>query len=438
MGTGLERTALGIYDLRLAGRVRLFQSDNRKLQLGAGVAAWLPTGNSLAFMGDDQVSAYVFGTGEYDFGKFQIAGDLGPHFRPLNSIGGPNGALGVASELRWAAGVFVPLRQGDIRLGGSLWGSTGIQGAGNPSQNTFFSGRNTDLEWLAEARILFDKKDRLYFTGGGGVHAPRERIRRARHPPHRNDRHLGVAARLRPEPRFPQPRRKAPERRDARQGHGRGRLSRRDRPLSGGERRRRAALSGRRSCPSPKDRDKDGIPDDVDKCPDQPEDKDGIMDSDGCPEMDAENDGILDVEDACPLVPGMRSKDPKKNGCKEEHKTIVETTEGIQLLEPIQFDTGKATIKPVSFPVLDEVVEVLKSHDGVRMGVYGHTDSKGSRAMNTALSKTRAQSVMNYLITKGIARNRLESNGYGPDQPVQPATTPTMAVPNPAGSISCY
>jgi OOP family OmpA-OmpF porin len=63
------------------------------------------------------------------------------------------------------------------------------------------------------------------------------------------------------------------------------------------------------------DRDGDGVPDDVDECPDLPEDRDGLQDQDGCPEDDADGDGILDETDACPLVPGAPSDDPKKNGC---------------------------------------------------------------------------------------------------------------------------
>ena len=67
--------------------------------------------------------------------------------------------------------------------------------------------------------------------------------------------------------------------------------------------------------PRSHDRDSDGVPDEVDECPDLPEDRDGIQDADGCPEDDADSDGVLDEQDACPLVPGAASADPRKNGC---------------------------------------------------------------------------------------------------------------------------
>jgi hypothetical protein len=67
--------------------------------------------------------------------------------------------------------------------------------------------------------------------------------------------------------------------------------------------------------PRSHDSDEDGVPDDVDRCPDLPEDHDGIQDADGCPDDDADGDGILDTDDACPLVPGPARDDAKTNGC---------------------------------------------------------------------------------------------------------------------------
>ena len=67
--------------------------------------------------------------------------------------------------------------------------------------------------------------------------------------------------------------------------------------------------------PRPHDKDGDGIPDDVDQCPEDPEDKDGFEDSDGCPDVDNDDDGIIDKLDACPNVAGVETNDPKTNGC---------------------------------------------------------------------------------------------------------------------------
>ena len=69
--------------------------------------------------------------------------------------------------------------------------------------------------------------------------------------------------------------------------------------------------------PSIGDRDGDGIKDDVDQCPDDPEDMDGFEDSDGCPEPDNDRDGLLDIEDDCPLVPEDMDGDTDEDGCPE-------------------------------------------------------------------------------------------------------------------------
>ncbi len=69
--------------------------------------------------------------------------------------------------------------------------------------------------------------------------------------------------------------------------------------------------------PSIGDRDGDGLNDDVDQCPDEPEDFDGFADEDGCPDPDNDRDGILDVDDECPMVPEDRDGDADEDGCPE-------------------------------------------------------------------------------------------------------------------------
>jgi len=168
----------------------------------------------------------------------------------------------------------------------------------------------------------------------------------------------------------------------------------------------------------PPDRDGDGIPDQFDKCPDQPEDKDGVDDGDGCPEDDVDNDGVPDVVDACPRVPGKPNKvDPKRNGCPT---TIdVDESGNIRVLQKVEFEFGTSKLSPASFPILQEVADYLKATPGIKkMAVEGHTDNKGSAALNKKLSGERAAACMTWLTGHGIAADRLESAGYGMDKPL--------------------
>jgi hypothetical protein len=75
--------------------------------------------------------------------------------------------------------------------------------------------------------------------------------------------------------------------------------------------------------PRSHDRDHDGVPDDVDQCPDIPEDMDGFEDSDGCPDLDNDEDGIPDKHDACPNVKGVKDPDPTKNGCPHPSAAVA-------------------------------------------------------------------------------------------------------------------
>ncbi len=97
--------------------------------------------------------------------------------------------------------------------------------------------------------------------------------------------------------------------------------------------------------------------------------------------------------------------------------------EEVIVLRGINFASGQAVIPPAEYPILDQVVQVLKANEKVRVEIGGHTDSVGGDAYNQGLSERRAQSVMNYLIQRGIAASRLEARGYGEYQPVASNTT---------------
>ena len=165
-------------------------------------------------------------------------------------------------------------------------------------------------------------------------------------------------------------------------------------------------------CPDP-DNDQDGIPDVTDKCPNEPEDKDGFQDADGCPDPDNDGDKVLDVNDKCP-----NEYAETEDGCPKKYNLVVVTKTKIEIKQTIYFDFNKATIKPVSFPLLNEVALALKDNPGIRVRVEGHTDSRGSDSYNLTLSQKRAESVRAYLIGRGIAPERMEAKGFGESMPI--------------------
>jgi OmpA-OmpF porin, OOP family len=167
-------------------------------------------------------------------------------------------------------------------------------------------------------------------------------------------------------------------------------------------------------CPEP-DNDLDGIPDAKDKCPNEPEDPDGFQDEDGCPDDDNDGDGVKDVDDQCPNTPGAPGG--ARPGCPG---LVVVTAKEIRITQQIQFDFNKATIKPVSFPILDAVKDVLVANPKISLEVQGHTDNVGNADYNKKLSQQRADSVRTYLIQKGIDGSKLVAKGYGMGQPLVP------------------
>ena len=88
------------------------------------------------------------------------------------------------------------------------------------------------------------------------------------------------------------------------------------------------------------------------------------------------------------------------------------------ILDKVFFDTNKATIKPVSFGLLDQVAQILRGHSELKVEIQGHTDAQGDMDHNIQLSKERAESVRTYLIKKGVDPARMISGGYGPTVPI--------------------
>jgi hypothetical protein len=108
--------------------------------------------------------------------------------------------------------------------------------------------------------------------------------------------------------------------------------------------------------PHPHDRDHDGVLDDVDQCPEDAEDRDGVMDFDGCPEDDADEDGITDREDACPTVKGVPWNDPKKNGCPApdtDGDGIADPTDACPTVKGVASDDPKKNGCPAENPDRD-------------------------------------------------------------------------------------
>jgi len=161
----------------------------------------------------------------------------------------------------------------------------------------------------------------------------------------------------------------------------------------------------------PVDADGDGVPNDADACADTPAGEQ--VDDKGCPlPKDGDGDGVNDDADRCPSTPSGVQVDAE--GCQ----VLFEPTKKTLILEGVNFETGKAELTPESETILNGVAESLVANDSIRVQVTGHTDNTGSLAVNRRLSLARAQAVRTYIISKGVAEDRLTARGMGPDQPI--------------------
>ncbi|MCX8020558.1 MAG: OmpA family protein [Chitinophagaceae bacterium] len=231
-----------------------------------------------------------------------------------------------------------------------------------------------------------------------------------------------------------------------------------------------APLRKKPDAPKVSDKDNDGVPDNIDACPDVPgpaatqgcpdRDGDGILDKDdncpdvkgvakykGCPVPDTDKDGINDEEDKCPTVPGIAryqgcpipdtdgdglndEKDdcvdkpgPASNkGCPEIPKEILKRVEFAA--KNILFATGTAKLLSKSFKGLNDVARIMNENPDMKLSIEGHTDNIGKDDYNQRLSENRAAAVRNYLISKGVSEDRITSQGFGETRPIATNNTP--------------
>ncbi|MBQ7631909.1 MAG: OmpA family protein [Paludibacteraceae bacterium] len=161
----------------------------------------------------------------------------------------------------------------------------------------------------------------------------------------------------------------------------------------------------------PIDTDGDGVPDYKDECPGTPQAAWGHVDARGC-ELDTDGDGVPDYLDECPTVPGLK----ENKGCPELKREVRNLLK--KAMQGIEFETGKATIKKKSYPLLNQIAKVFIENTNYNIEVQGHTDSTGKYEINKELSEKRANAVRDYLIEQGVDFQRLTAVGYGPDVPI--------------------
>lgn len=158
----------------------------------------------------------------------------------------------------------------------------------------------------------------------------------------------------------------------------------------------------------PVDSDGDGVPDDIDLCPDTPL---GVeVDEVGCP-LDDDGDGVPNYLDKCP--------DTTPGAVVDEHGCYVKITEVKEQTLNIQFANNSSEIRPADYGEIRAIADFMQQYPLTDVEIAGHTDDRGPLALNRRLSQERADAVARILVEYfGINASRVTAIGYGPSQPL--------------------
>jgi outer membrane protein OmpA-like peptidoglycan-associated protein len=159
------------------------------------------------------------------------------------------------------------------------------------------------------------------------------------------------------------------------------------------------------------DPDKDNVQLPCDLCPNEK----GVA-PDGCPVRDGDGDGIFDDKDKCPKEPETRNGFEDADGCPDKLPDVVKKFSGV--VQGIYFDQGKATIRPASTRTLTNAVKVMQDYPSVGIEIVGHTSSEGELSFNQQLSQDRADAVKAWLVEQGVDSTRISTRGAGPSEPI--------------------
>lgn len=426
--TGEQADGTTMGDVRLGARVRLLGENDDFFSLAGQLTATVPVATTAKpdqrFSGESTLTIMPELLAEMRPGPLKITLNAGIDIRKNQELG----RVALGHELTFGLGLTVNVVEDRLDFIGEVFGNTALSDFGNRE--------STPLEFLAGGKLWVSKVCAFGAAGGAGL------LRGVGAPDFRVVGMFGCDLPDREAPNLPEAERDHDLDRDRD-----GLLDRSDTCPDDPEDKDKFQDSD--GCPD-SDNDKDGVRDVRDDCPMDPEDTDDFDDKDGCPDPDNDEDGLIDVEDSCPSEPEDKDDFEDADGCHEPDndkdrvldvddscptapgvpeahgcpKSVRVEGDRILILERVEFATNKDEILKRSEGMLDEVRATIEANPQIaHLRIEGHTDDRGNDKANLALSKRRGASVVRWLSERGIESPRMQAYGCGETRPSETNAT---------------